>query len=97
MSFPVRSAGHHEQRESQPPNQNQTENAKSITEQPVHACSINSLIHESDRPFSQQLGVWRKPSANIIIILVLANEATNFSKGWAEFGMLLLTEWMRGC
>ena len=46
----------------------------------MNACSSNSLVHQSNRLLRQQLGVWRKPSANVIIILVLTNEARSISK-----------------
>ena len=45
----------------------------------MNLLSSHSTIHKSDRLLRQQLGVWRKPSANIIVILVLANEATKIS------------------
>lgn len=48
-------------------------------------CSGNRASYKSDRFLSQQLSIWREPSADIVVILVLANEAISISRGQSAF------------
>ena len=57
------------------------QNAKSMNGRACKICSSHRLIDKSNRLLSQQLSVWWKASANIVVILILTYEATNISKG----------------
>lgn len=75
------------QRESQQQHlsKNHAYNSESMTGHAVNIRSRNGVVHKSNRPLRQQFGVWRKPSANVIVLLVLANEATMISKACSKY------------
>ena len=73
------------QRELQQRNRDDARNAKNIAEHANDTYSSNSLIHKSNRLLSQQLSVWWKASANIIVVLVLTYEATSVSNHQSVF------------
>lgn len=56
-----------------------------MTGHAVNTRSRNGIIHKSNRLLRQQLGVWRKTSANVIVLLVLVNEATMISKACSKY------------
>ena len=47
-----------------------------------------SLIHKSNRPLDQQLSVWRESPADIVVLLVLANEAVGISGDWSALRLV---------
>lgn len=48
-------------------------------------CSGNSLVHKNNRLLGQQLSIWREPSADIVVVFVLANKAMSISRGQSAF------------
>ena len=72
-------------RDSQHHNQDYAYNTKIMTGHGNNVYSNNSLIHKSNCLLSKQLSIWGESSADIIITLVLADEAIKISKSPPAF------------